>query len=137
MFNAASAAIVVGVMVLPMVASLCDDALRAVPEALRHGGYSLGATSYEVTTRIVVPAGLSGIFAAFVLAVSRAIGGTMAVTLTAGATPKPNRESAGIYPDNDRLYSASKLGGHPFRQLKLQACLHVASVLFVAPFAQS
>ena len=71
-------------MVLPMVASLCDDAVRAVPEALRHGGYSLGATSYEVTTRIVVPAGLSGIFAAFVLAVSRAIGETMAVTLAAG-----------------------------------------------------
>ena len=117
-FNAASAAIVVGVMVLPMVASLCDDALRAVPEALRHGGYSLGATSYEVTTRIVVPAGLSGIFAAFVLAVSRAIGETMAVTLAAGNS-KPNRESAGIYPDNDRLYRASQLGGHPFWQLKL------------------
>ena len=86
-FNAASAAIVVGIMVLPMVASLCDDALRAVPASLRHGGYSLGATSFEVTTRIVVPAGLSGIFAAFVLAVSRAIGETMAVTLAAGATP--------------------------------------------------
>ncbi|MDA9298723.1 phosphate ABC transporter permease subunit PstC, partial [Pseudomonadales bacterium] len=86
-FNAASAAIVVGIMVLPMVASLCDDALRSVPLSLREGAYSVGATSYEVTARVVVPAALSGIFAAFVLAVSRAIGETMAVTLAAGATP--------------------------------------------------
>ena len=83
-FNAASAAIVVGIMVLPMVASLCDDALRSVPSSLREGAYSVGATSFEVTARVVVPAALSGIFAAFVLAVSRAIGETMAVTFVIG-----------------------------------------------------
>lgn len=86
-FNAASASIVVGIMVLPMVASLCDDALRAVPESLRQGAYALGATPFEVTTRVVVPAALSGIVASFLLAASRAIGETMAVTLAAGATP--------------------------------------------------
>ena len=86
-FNAASAAIVVGIMVLPMVASMCDDALQSVPDSLREGAYSLGATSFEVTIRIVLPAALSGIFASFVLAISRAIGETMAVTLAAGATP--------------------------------------------------
>lgn len=86
-FNAASAAIVVGIMVLPMIASLCDDALKSVPDSLREAAYSLGATSFEVNMRIVVPAALSGIFAAFVLAISRAIGETMAVTLAAGATP--------------------------------------------------
>ena len=87
-FNAASASIVVGIMILPMVASLCDDALRAVPESLRQGAYALGATPFEVSARVVVPGALSGIVASFVLALSRAIGETMAVTIAAGATPK-------------------------------------------------
>jgi phosphate transport system permease protein len=87
-FNAASAAFVVGVMILPMVASLCDDALQAVPSHLRHAAYSLGATPYEVTVGVVVPGALSGVLASFVLALSRAFGETMAVTLAAGASPK-------------------------------------------------
>jgi len=87
-FNAASASIVVGIMILPMVASLCDDALRAVPDSLRQGAYALGATPFEVAGRVVVPGALSGIVASFVLALSRAIGETMAVTIAAGATPK-------------------------------------------------
>ncbi len=87
-FNAASASIVVGIMILPMVASLCDDALRAVPDSLRQGAYALGATPFEVTTSVVVPSALSGIVASFVLAASRAIGETMAVSLAAGITPK-------------------------------------------------
>ncbi len=87
-FNALSASIVVAVMILPMVASLCDDALKAVPRALREGGFALGSTKTEVSLKIVVPAALSGIVASFVLAFSRAIGETMAVTLAAGATPK-------------------------------------------------
>lgn len=86
-FNALSAAIVVGIMILPMIATLSDNALRSVPESLRQGAYALGATSYEVTTKVVVPAGLSGVMASFLLAISRAIGETMAVTLAAGATP--------------------------------------------------
>ncbi|VAX39151.1 Phosphate transport system permease protein PstC (TC 3.A.1.7.1) [hydrothermal vent metagenome] len=86
-FNAVSASIVVGVMILPMIASLCDDALRAVPNSLREGAYALGATSFEVTTQVVVPSALSGIVASFVLAASRAIGETMAVSLAAGITP--------------------------------------------------
>lgn len=86
-FNALSGAIVVGIMILPMIATLSDNALRAVPNTLRHGAYALGATSFEVTTQVVVPAGLSGILASFLLAISRAIGETMAVTLAAGATP--------------------------------------------------
>jgi len=87
-FNAASAAIVVGVMILPMVASMCEDALSAVPAALRGGGYALGATKREVALQVVLPAALSGVMASFVLALSRAIGETMAVTLAAGATPR-------------------------------------------------
>lgn len=86
-FNAASASVVVGIMVLPMVASLSDDAFRAVPRSLREGGHALAATKLEVSLQVVFPAALSGVIAAFVLAVSRAVGETMAVTLAAGATP--------------------------------------------------
>ncbi len=87
-FNAASASIVVGVMILPMVASLCDDAINAVPKSLREAAFSMGAIRFEVVWQVTVPAALSGITASFVLAISRAIGETMAVTLAAGATPK-------------------------------------------------
>ncbi len=71
-------------MILPMVASLCEDALRAVPGSLRQGAYALGANSYETTLTVVVPAAISGILAAFILAISRALGETMAVALAAG-----------------------------------------------------
>lgn len=87
-FNAASASIVVGFMILPMVVSLSEDVLRSVPRSLREAAYALGATKLDVTIRVVVPGALSGIMASFLLAMSRAIGETMAVTLAAGATPK-------------------------------------------------
>ncbi len=86
-FNALSASIVMGIMILPMVASLSEDAMRAVPRSLREASYALGATRLEVSTRVVVPAALSGIVSAFILAVSRAIGETMIVTIAAGQTP--------------------------------------------------
>lgn len=85
--NALAGAIVVGIMILPLVSSLCEDAISAVPKAMREGAYGLGATKMEVTTRTVVPAALSGIMASFILALSRALGETMAVTLAAGSTP--------------------------------------------------
>lgn len=87
-YNALSAGIVVGIMIIPMVASLSEDALRAVPRTLSHGGYALGATRMEVVTSIMIPSALSGIIASFILALSRAIGETMIVTLAAGATPR-------------------------------------------------
>jgi len=86
-FNAAAGAIVVAIMILPMVSSLSEDAMSAVPDELRQAGYGLGATKFDVSTRIVVPSALSGILASFVLAISRAIGETMAVTLAAGMNP--------------------------------------------------
>ncbi len=86
-FNAAAGAIVVGIMTLPLVSSLCEDALAAVPKPLREGAYGIGSTKFEVIKKIVIPAGLSGIMASFILALSRAIGETMAVTLAAGQTP--------------------------------------------------
>ena len=130
-FNAASAAIVVGIMVLPMVASLCDDAFRAVPDNLREGAYSLGATSFEVTTRIVVPAGLSGVFAAFVLAISRAIGETMAVTLAAGATPNLTMNPLESIQTMTAYIVQVSLGDTPAGTLTYQTLFAVSSVLFL------
>ena len=87
-FNAASGAIVVGIMIIPMVSSLSEDAMRAVPDDLRQAAYGLGATRLDVSTNVVFPAALSGIIAAYILAISRAIGETMAVTLAAGNLPQ-------------------------------------------------
>ena len=87
-FNALSAAIVMGVMIVPMVSSLSEDAMRAVPISLREGAYALGATKVEVATKVVVPAALSGIVAAFILGMSRAVGETMIVFIAAGQNEK-------------------------------------------------
>ena len=86
-YNALSAGIVVGVMIIPMVSSLSEDAIRAVPRSLAEGAYALGATRIEVVLRVMVPGAISGIVASFILALSRAIGETMIVTLAAGAMP--------------------------------------------------
>lgn len=87
-FNAASAAIVVGIMIIPTIASLCDDAFRAVPRTLREAAFALAATRLEVSTKVVLPAALSGVVAAVLLGLARAVGETMAVALAAGMTPK-------------------------------------------------
>ncbi len=86
-FNALSASIVVAIMILPMISSLCDDAFTSIPPSLREGGYALGATTLEVITQILMPAAGTRVLAAVVLAISRAIGETMAVTLAAGMNP--------------------------------------------------
>jgi phosphate transport system permease protein len=87
-FNALSACIVVGVMIIPLVSSLSEDVLSSVPQGLREAAFGLGATKFEVSTRVVLPAGLSGVFASFILAISRAVGETMAVVLAAGMRPQ-------------------------------------------------
>ncbi|RME64318.1 MAG: phosphate ABC transporter permease subunit PstC [Caldilineae bacterium] len=87
-FNALSAGLVMGVMIIPTVASISEDAIYAVPRSLREGAYALGATKREVVTGVVLPAALSGIVAAFILAVSRAVGETMIVAIAAGQNPR-------------------------------------------------
>ncbi|MFN8678442.1 MAG: phosphate ABC transporter permease subunit PstC [Thermomicrobiales bacterium] len=84
-FSALAAGIAVGIMTIPLVASLSEDAMRAVPRSLREGGYALGATKLEVATRIVFPAAISGVIASCILAMSRAVGETMIVALAAGS----------------------------------------------------
>ena len=86
-FNALSAGIVVAVMIIPTVASLSDDAMRSVPNALREAAFGLGATQKEVTVGVVYPGAISGVMAAYVLAIGRALGETMIVTMAAGSTP--------------------------------------------------
>ncbi len=86
-YNQISGGIVVGIMILPMIAALSENALRAVPRSLRDGAYALGATQFETSVRVVLPAALSGIGAALLLALGRAVGETMAVTLACGDQP--------------------------------------------------
>lgn len=84
--NALSPGIVMGIMIIPIVTSLSEDAMNAVPNAIREGAYGLGSTKLEVTTKVVAPAAISGIVASFVLAISRAIGETMIVTIASGSS---------------------------------------------------
>lgn len=87
-FNLASAGLVIGILVLPVVTSMSEDALRAVPMALREAAFGLGATRFETSVRVVAPAALSGISAACIVAMSRAVGETMIVAVAAGAGPR-------------------------------------------------
>ena len=86
-FTALAASLAMGIMLIPMVASLSEDAMRAVPNALREGAYALGSNRFQVSTRVVVPAALSGIMASGLLALARAVGETMIVTIAAGGIP--------------------------------------------------
>jgi phosphate transport system permease protein len=130
-YNALSAGIVVGIMIIPMVASLSEDALRAVPDSLGGAAYALGATKYEAVMRVKVPAAFGGIMASFILAVSRAVGETMIVTLAAGATPKMTldpRES--IQAMTAFIVQVSK-GDTPQGTIEYQSIFAVGLVLFI------
>lgn len=87
-FNLAAAGLVIGILILPLVTSMSEDALRAVPISLREAAFGLGATRFETSLRVVVPAALSGISAACIVAMSRAVGETMVVAIAAGAGPR-------------------------------------------------
>jgi phosphate transport system permease protein len=87
-YNNMSAGIVVGILIIPLVASMSEDALHAVPRSLREASYGLGATKLETSFTVILPAALSGVTAAFIVAISRAVGETMIVVLAAGAGPK-------------------------------------------------
>jgi len=86
-YNTASAGVVIGILILPLISSMCEDALSAVPRSLREAGLSVGTTRLETALRVLVPAAFSGIMAAFIVGISRAIGETMVVALAAGAGP--------------------------------------------------
>jgi phosphate transport system permease protein len=87
-FSALAGGIVVGILITPLIASISEDAMRAVPRGLREGAYAMGATKFEVVRKVVVPAAVSGIMASIILAMSRAVGETMAVVLAVGTQPQ-------------------------------------------------
>lgn len=130
-FNAASAGIVVGVMIIPMVASLSEDALRAVPTSLREAGYALGSTRFDVSVKVVVPAAFSGIIASFLLAISRAIGETMAVTIAAGQRADLSLNPLRSVETMTAFIVNVSLGDTPAGSIEFKSLYAVALTLFV------
>lgn len=129
-FNAASAAIVLGFMVLPMVTSLCDDAIRAAPRTLREGGFALAATKAEVSLDILLPASMSAIMASFILAFARAIGETMAVALAAGSTPNMSLNPLISMQTMTGYIVQVAMGDVPHGTIEYQSIFAVAATLF-------
>jgi phosphate transport system permease protein len=134
-FNALSAGIVMGVMILPLVISLSEDALFAVPVGLRNGGYALGATRAEVATKIVVPAAFSGIVAAFILAISRAVGETMIVAIAAGQSPNLTLNPFVPVETMTAYIVQVSLGDTPHGTLEFKTIFAVGMTLFLMTLA--
>ncbi len=136
-FNAASAAIVVGIMIVPTVSSLSEDALRAVPDALREGAYGLGATKMEVSLRVVVPSALSGIIASFILGLSRAVGETMAVAIAAGNMPNLTLNAFESMQTMTAYIVQASLGDTPHGSIGYQTIFAVGMTLFLITLAMN
>jgi phosphate transport system permease protein len=134
-FNVLSAGLVMGIAILPLVASLSEDAIYAVPNSLRQGAYALGATKRETIVSVVLPSALSGIAASFILAISRAIGETMIVTIAAGQTPQLTLNPfANLQTMTAYIVQVSK-GDTPAGSLVYQTIFAVGMTLFVMTLA--
>ena len=136
-FNALSASIVMGIMILPMVYSLSEDAMRSVPRTLREGAYALGSTKLEVSTLVVVPAALSGIVSAFILAVSRAIGETMIVTIAAGQNPNFTLNPFVPIETMTAYIVQVSMGDTPAGSIEFETIFAVALLLFAITLAMN
>lgn len=134
-FNGAAAGFVVGLMVLPLVATISEDAMAAVPRSLREAAHALGATDLEVSLRVVVPAALSGIAAAFILSVSRAIGETMAVAIAAGSTPVLTLDPFRSVQTMTGYIAQVSLGDTPQQSIEFKTIFAVGMTLFVMTLA--
>lgn len=130
-FNALSAGLTMGVMIIPLVSSLSEDALYAVPGSLREAAYALGATRLEVAVRVVIPAALSGIVAAFILAASRAIGETMIVAIAAGQRPLLTLDPRRAIETMTAYIVQVSLGDTPHGTLEFRTIFAVGLVLFL------
>jgi phosphate transport system permease protein len=131
-FNMLAAGLVMGIMILPTVASLSEDAMSAVPSALREGAYGVGANKLQVSTRIVVPAALSGIVASFVLGISRAVGETMIVLVAAGGTPNFSFNPTEPGQTMTAFIAAAGIGDQPTGSVGYKTIFAVGTTLFVA-----
>jgi phosphate transport system permease protein len=130
-FNALSAGIVMGVMLIPTVASISEDAMASVPQELRDGAYGLGANRLQVSTRIVVPAAISGIIASFVLAVSRAVGETMIVLIAAGGLAQLTADPREPIQTMTAFIAATGIGDVPTGSIEYKTIFAVGLTLFV------
>jgi phosphate transport system permease protein len=130
-FNMLSAGLVMGIMIIPTVASLSEDAMTAVPQSLRDGAYGLGSTKMQVSTKVVVPAAISGIVAAFVLGVSRAVGETMIVALAAGQTPNFTVNPLEGGQTMTGFIARAAQGDQPTGSIGYESLFAVAALLFV------
>jgi phosphate transport system permease protein len=133
-FNVLAAGLVMGIMILPTVASLADDAMTAVPMSLREGAYGLGASRLQVSTRVVVPAALSGIVAAFVLGISRAIGETMIVAIAAGLQPNLSFNPLEAAETMTTFIAATGIGDVPTGSIEYKTIFAVGATLMLATF---
>jgi phosphate transport system permease protein len=133
-YNALSAGLATGIMILPIVCSLSEDALRAVPRSLRDGAFALGGTRFDVSVKVVVPAALSGIVAAFLLAISRAVGETMIVALAAGGVAQVTANPAAEVQTMTAYMVQIFLGDAPAFGVEYKSSYAVAATLFVMTF---
>jgi phosphate transport system permease protein len=133
-FNALGPGIVMGIMILPLVSSLAEDAMRGVPRGLREGSYALGATKMQTSLRVVVPAAFSGITAAFILAISRAIGETMIVAIAAGQQPRLTFDPTVPVETMTAYIVQISLGDTPQGTLEYRTIFAVGMLLFVGTF---
>jgi phosphate transport system permease protein len=133
-FNALSPGIVMGIMILPLVSSLSEDAMRAVPRGLREGAYALGATRMQTALQVVVPAAFSGITAAFILAVSRAVGETMIVAIAAGQQPRLTANPFVPLETMTAYIVQVSLGDTPQGTLEYRTIFAVGMLLFLMTF---
>jgi len=129
--NALSAGFVMGIMIIPLVASLSEDAIYAVPNLLREGSYAVGATKFETTVSVVIPSALSGIVSAFILAVSRAVGETMIVSLAAGQSPILNFNPLDSVMTITAFIVQVSLGDTPTQSLAFYTIFFAGFVLFL------
>jgi phosphate transport system permease protein len=136
-FNVLAAGLVMGIMILPTVASLSDDAMVAVPQSLREGSYGLGASKLQTSTRVVVPAALSGIVASFVLGISRAIGETMIVTVAAGQRPNLTLNPLEGAETMTAFIAQVGIGDVPTGSIEYKTIFAVGATLFAATFVMN
>jgi phosphate transport system permease protein len=136
-FNALSAGLVMGIMILPTVASLSDDAMTAVPMSLREGAFGLGSSKLQVSTRVVVPAALSGIVASFVLGISRALGETMIVAIAAGAQPTNSFNPLVAVETMTTFIAQTGIGDVPTGSIEYKTIFAVGTTLFIATFVMN
>ena len=134
-YNAMSAGLATGIMVLPIVCSMSEDSLRAVPRSLRDGAFALGGTRFDVSVKVVIPAALSGIVAAFLLAISRAVGETMIVALAAGGIAQITANPAAEVQTMTAYLVQIFLGDAPATGVEYKSSYAVAAMLFVMTFA--